>query len=155
MAEEFKLHWKAYVLQSLLAAVVIVPLLIYLKTSGMVITASVGATAFTVFAMPQSLVAQTRNVVGGHLTGLACGAVCTLIPEVTGAHGLIVPAAAAVGLSIFVMVVIDTEHPPAAGTALGTVTEGLVWNSAIAVVASAVVLAMAHHFLKRHLRDLT
>ena len=65
------------------------------------------------------------------------------------------PAAAAVGLSIFVMVVIDTEHPPAAGTALGLVTEGLKWDPVIAVVAGTLVLAVAHHFLKKYLRDLT
>ena len=155
MVEEFKQHWRAYVFQSLLATAVIVPLLIYLNAVGMVITASVGATAFIVFAMPQSVVAQPRNVVGGQLTGLACGVLCAFVPQLAAPYDVIVPAAAAVGLSMFVMVVIDTEHPPAAGTALGLVTEGLKWDPVIAVVAGALVLAAAHHFLKKYLRDLT
>ncbi|MEA3475081.1 MAG: HPP family protein [Candidatus Cloacimonadota bacterium] len=61
----------------------------------------------------------------------------------------------AVGLSIFVMVVIDTEHPPASGTALGIVITGFSLNATIAVITSAIVLSLVHHFFKPYLRDFT
>jgi acyl-CoA thioesterase len=52
------------------------------------------------------------------------------------------------------MIAIDIGHPPAAATALGLTIMGFSLNAAIAVVTSAVVLSLAHHFLKPLLRDL-
>ena len=64
--------------------------------------------------------------------------------------------ALAVGLSIFVMVVTDTEHPPASGTALGIAMLTDRWaESAVAVVTVALLLSLAHRMLRRYLRDLT
>ena len=63
--------------------------------------------------------------------------------------------AGAVGLSIFIMVVTDTEHPPASGTALGVAIQGFNFKVIIAVLASAVILSLVHTLFKRHLKDLT
>ena len=52
------------------------------------------------------------------------------------------------------MVVIDTERPPAAATALGVAITGFSLSAAIAVITSVIVLSLAHHFLKPFLRDL-
>jgi CBS-domain-containing membrane protein len=62
---------------------------------------------------------------------------------------------AAVGLSIFTMVVTDTEHPPASGTALGVAITGMHPDVLITVVLSIVLLSLIHHFFKPYLRDLT
>ena len=61
----------------------------------------------------------------------------------------------AVGFSIFTMVVTDTEHPPASGTALGVAITGMTPRVLIAVVLSIVLLSLIHRFFKPHLRDLT
>ena len=154
MDEEFTSHWKSYVFQSLLATLAIFVALLLFSMQHPVIIASVGATTFIVFAMPKSVTAKPRNVVGGHLVGLFCGFLCTLIPQFSFSH----PAVAyslAVGLSIFVMVVTDTEHPPASGTALGVAVEGYSMSLMIAVITSVIVLSLAHRFLKPLLRDLT
>ena len=73
MVEEFRRYWKNYVAQSMLAGCVVLAVLMSLSEGYMVIIASIGSTAFIVFATPASLTAQTRNVIGGQLVGLACG----------------------------------------------------------------------------------
>ncbi|MEA3225762.1 MAG: HPP family protein, partial [Planctomycetota bacterium] len=120
---EFRAYWKNYVFQSLLATLVIFFILLSLSfQEDAVIIASLGATAFIVFAMPNQITARSRNIIGGYIVGFLCGFVCSLVPiaEVMNeslGHSLLY--AVAVGLSIFIMVVIDTEHPPASGVALG------------------------------------
>jgi len=160
MANEFRRHWKNYVFQSLLAAVVLLIALWVLKAEcgllsvkGAVIVASIGATAFIVFAMPGALTAKPRNVIGGHAVGIICGALGSLAAGPESSHA-VVAYALAVGLSIFVMVVTDTEHPPASGTALGIAIAGFSWGIALAVVTAAVLLAAAHRLLRSYLRDL-
>ena len=154
MDEEFASHWKSYVLQSLLATLVVFVALFVFTMQHPVIIASIGATAFIVFAMPQSITARPRKVVGGHLVGLLCGSLCALILGSLSAHRAVVYSLA-VGLSILIMVVADTEHPPASGTALGVAVEGTSISLTIAIITSVIILSLAHHFLKPFLRDLT
>jgi CBS-domain-containing membrane protein len=61
----------------------------------------------------------------------------------------------AVGASIFTMVVIDTEHPPAAGTALGVAITGISLDVFMAVSLSVILLSLIHVFFKPYIRDLT
>ena len=101
MDEEFASHWKSYVLQSLLATLVIFVALFVFTMQHPVIIASIGATAFIVFAMPQSITARPRKVVGGHLVGLLCGSLCALILESLSVRRALVYSLA-VGLSILI-----------------------------------------------------
>ncbi|MCR4407281.1 MAG: HPP family protein [Anaerolineae bacterium] len=104
--------------------------------------------------MPESATARSRNVVGGHLVGLLSGSLCALIPQSSFLHSVIVYSLA-VGLSILIMVIAGIEHPPASGTALGVVITGPSPNLIVAIITSATLLSLAHHFLKPLLRDLT
>jgi len=153
MSEELRLFWKNYVSQSFLATLTIFIVLLFLSIERAVIIASIGATAFIVFAMPKSITAKPRNVIGGHLVGFFSGCLCALIPHPSFLYSILVYSFA-VGLSIFVMVVTDTEHPPASGTALGFVITGFDLKAAIALITSVVILSLAHHFFKPYLRDL-
>ncbi|MFZ9010736.1 MAG: HPP family protein, partial [Anaerohalosphaeraceae bacterium] len=120
---EVKTHWKNYVFQSLLATVSLFCVLIFLEQGEEVIVASLGATAFVVFALPNNISAQPRNVIGGDIVGLICGCtgfwILSAMPDSdffvaeAGVHAFVV------GMAMFIMVVTNTEHPPAAGTALG------------------------------------
>jgi CBS-domain-containing membrane protein len=103
--------------------------------------------------MPGSVTAKTRNLAGGHVVGLICGALGALTASYL--PWPIVAYALAVGLSIFVMVVTDTEHPPASGTALGVAMTGCPWEGVVGVLTGVVVLAVAHRLLRTRLRDLT
>jgi CBS-domain-containing membrane protein len=153
MFGKFKLLWKNYILQSFLAALTVFLLLLFLSLEHAVVIAAIGATAFIVFAMPGNVTAKSRNIIGGHLVGFLSGSLCALIPQPSLWYSIIAYSLA-VGLSIFIMVIIDTEHPPAAATALGLAIMGFSLDAAIAVVTSAILLSLAHHFLKPFLKDL-
>ena len=154
MAEEFRLYWKHYVLQSILATCSVFIVLYFLSLQEAVIVASIGATAFIVFTMPNNITAQSRNVIGGHLIGLFYGFLFSLIPHSALIFSILIYSLA-VGASIFTMVVTDTEHPPAAGTALGVVITGIRLDVLITVVLSIIILSLIHRFFKPYLRDLT
>ena len=154
MLEEFRLYWKHYIIQSLLATLSVFIVLYFLSLQKAVIIASIGATAFVVFTMPDNITAQARNVIGGHLVGLFFGFVFSLFPQPALTFSLFIYSVA-VGASILTMVVTDTEHPPAAGTALGVVMTGISLDVLIAVVLSVVMLSLIHRFFKPYLRDLT
>ena len=52
------------------------------------------------------------------------------------------------------MVVMDFEHPPASGTALGMTLVGYTSSSAVAIIISIVILAFISYAAKPFLRDL-
>jgi CBS-domain-containing membrane protein len=62
--------------------------------------------------------------------------------------------ALAVGGAMLVMSTTNTEHPPAAGTALGVAMGGSAWRLLLGVVVGAAVLALIHRLLRPVLRDL-
>ena len=147
--DKFKRLWKYYILQSLLAAVTIFILVIVLGKEKMVVLSAMGATAFIVFAMPKAVSAKTRNVMGGHLTGIAVGAVFffTNMP-------FLIEYPLTVGLVFFLMVALDVEHPPAAGTALAVVINEVSLDVFITIMISAAVLSLCHYHLRKYLKDL-
>lgn len=93
----------------------------------MVMAAAIGATTFILFVTPQSSMAKPRHVIGGHLLALLIGSVFAVsngtpvAQDILGQSSLLInlEAALAVAISIFIMAATDTEHAPAAGTALG------------------------------------
>lgn len=65
-----------------------------------------------------------------------------------------IEAAMAVGLGIFLMAATDTEHAPAAGTALGMVAHDFSWGLVLFVVGGVTGLSMLHLLLRPRLRNL-
>ncbi len=151
--DEFRLYWRHYMLQSIFATMTMALVLWFLRLENAVVVASIGASAFIVFAMPKSITAQTRNIIGGHVVGLISGSLCALIPQPAFIISILVYSLA-VGISIFIMVVIDVEHPPASGTALGVAITGFSWHVTIAIITAIVVLSAVHRYAKRYIRDL-
>ena len=152
--EEFKLHWKNYIFQSAFAMGVTFIVLLCLKLQDAVIIASIGSTAFIVFALPKNITARSRNVIGGYLVGFTSGALCSLIPQPQFIYSVLIYSLA-VGTSILTMVLTNTEHPPASGIALGVAIRGVSPEVTIAVVTSAIILSSVRHVFKKQLRDLT
>ena len=146
---KFKKLWLYYIIQSLLASISLLVIVLVLGRDRMVVISAMGATAFIVFAMPTAASAQTRNVIGGHLVGLVVGAIFyyTAIPYY-------VEYPLVVGISIFLMVALDVEHPPAAGTALAVVINEVSVNVFVAIMISAVVLSQCRYYLRNKLKDL-
>jgi CBS-domain-containing membrane protein len=103
--------------------------------------------------MPSSVTSSPRNVIGGHMIGLAFGSVFALLPQDTGL-GQDALYALAVGCSILTMAVTNTEHPPAAGTALGVVIAGFSGRVVLGVLLGVAILSVIHRLLRPLLRDL-
>jgi CBS-domain-containing membrane protein len=103
--------------------------------------------------MPNAATAQPRRIVGGYIIGLGVGALSWLVPQPTFTYQIIVYAVV-VGITMFVMVATDTEHPPACGTALGVAISGWSLSATLTILISAIILAAAHVVLARFLRNL-
>jgi len=124
--------------------------------------AAIGSTSFVLFVTPHSLTANPRHVIGGHLVALLVGSAFAVFSGTPVGQNLLaqmplvldVEAALAVALSIFLMAATDTEHAPAAGTALGVVVHGFDWGLILFVVSSAIMLSFVHTMLRPRLRDL-
>jgi len=147
--EKFRKLWISYIIQSLMAAIAIFIIVSVLGKERVVVISAMGATSFIVFAMPKAVSARTRNVIGGHLVGLASGAIFyfAALPYFVG-YPL------AVGIAVFLMVALDLEHPPAAGTALAVVVNEVSFDVFVAIVISAIVLSQCRYYLRNHLKDL-
>jgi CBS-domain-containing membrane protein len=157
--ERFRRDPKHYLLQSALAFAVVGGIVATFGalTHGAVV-AALGASAFIVFAMPKHDTAQPRRLLGGHAVCMAVGLLCSvvfrfdLLPATSLAVGAI--AAAAVSLAMFVMVVTNTEHPPAAGNALAFAIGSVGLDHALFTLGAVLFLAAAHRALRPWLRDL-
>jgi len=152
-----------YVVQSLFAVLAFAIILYFVKVlTHAAIVGALGSSAFIVFAMPHSLTARTRRLIGGHIVGIGAGAIC-YFAFLVGPLGRLVTRwefttllvyALAVGLSIFLMTATNTEHPPAAGTALGIVAHEWSFQVIIFILLAATCLAVARRLLRGRLKDL-
>lgn len=147
---KFKKLWFYYILQSFLAALALFLLVLVLGKDKMVVISSMGATSFIAFAMPKAVSAKTKNILGGHLVGLASGAIFFYFASLP----YFVEYPCAVGLAIFLMVVLDVEHPPAAGTALAVVINEVSPAVFVTIMTSALILSQCRYYLRHYLKDL-
>jgi len=146
----FRKHAGRYVFQCALATGAVLVILMVLDViTQAVIIASLGASSFIAFTMPHANVSRPRYLVGGYVCGMAAGIAMNAVGEAVGdptvgewtVHGDVVFGAAAVGLAIFLMVITDTEHPPAAGLALGVVLAQ--WDTLALVVPIVGIVALS------------
>ena len=119
------------------------------------LVAAIGSTAFILFITPHNDSARPRHAVGGHLIALGVGATFGLgmSSQTELHHG--VTAALAVGITMFLMAVTDTEHAPAAGTAMAVSIQGFTWELAVLLIVSVLFLVILHQILRGRLRNLT
>jgi len=148
-AKMYKMGPRHYLLQTLLSIVVVFIIVLLLKKERIVVISAMGATTFIIFAMPKAQSAQTRNVIGGHLVGLAAG---TLFYFLELPYFISYPLA--VGLTIFLMLALSVEHAPAAGTALAVVINEVCAEVFVTIMLSALVLSQVRYYLRKYLKDL-
>jgi CBS-domain-containing membrane protein len=154
---------KRYVLQSGLAMLAILIVLWVLDTiSNTAIIAALGASSFVAFAMPKVRTSKARYLIGGYVVGMVSGVLCYFLSELPLLAGVpvistrsdVVFGALAVGLAMFGMVVTNTEHPPAAGLALGFVLNEWDVLTIVVVVVGIVSLSIIKTLLEPVLVDL-
>ena len=147
---------------SLATIALIVILLVENAVFRAAIVVAVASTAFTIFVVPDSVASSPRRVIGGHAVAVVTRSIFSsifLIPALESASeqsGYItdIMAALSVGLGILAMVATNTEHPPAAGTALGLVIHGWSWSAVAFILSSAVILSILRIVLRPRMINL-
>ena len=158
--KKFKDNKSHYIIQCLMATGAVVLILFTMDSVFReVMLASFGATAFLVFAMPHLRTSQERSVLGGYIIGIILGVIfyhlAAYIYGTTG-YGKIfsVMGGVAVGFSLLFMTMTNSEHPPAAGLALGLVLQGYHWASLGIIFVSVAALMLVKRLLKNWLINL-
>jgi len=89
----------------------VLTVLTYKTTLGLFIAASFGSSMVLLFGFPESPFAQPKNVFFGHLVTALVGVFfVNFIPL-----PIYISIAGAVGIGIFLMIILDLVHPPAGG----------------------------------------
>ena len=126
-----------------------------------VLVAAIASTAFILFIGPRSPTAYPRHSIGGHLVAVGAASAVDFFAEylagaqLTGDFSLLFGfyAALAVGIAMLLMALTDTEHAPAAGTALAVVAHGVDWQLVVFLMTMVLPLAAMHWLLKDRLHD--
>ena len=159
---QLRRYWKNYLVQCALAALALLAIMLVMDVVAQAaIVVAIASSAFIVFVMPHSRASTPRRVIGGHVVAVIVASAFALL-QLTPVGGFVAEshllsdfmAVAAVGLSILIMVSINTEHPPAAGTVLGLAVEGWALSTVFFVLLGAVVLSVVHGFLRPRLVNL-
>lgn len=155
--KKFKSNKGYYIFQCTLVVVILAVLFSMLDfLFDTVLVAALGATSFIVFTGPFKEISKARYVIGGYAIGIIVGLIFFNAFEwLSIAHGLFpVFSALSVGVSMFLMVVFDFEHPPAAGVSLGLMMNGgSIYSVVVALVGILFVLLM-RRLLSKLLIDL-
>jgi len=155
--KKFSNNKMRYVSQSVMATMAILLVLVFLDISTNAATvAALGSSAFIVFTMPQTKSSRPRFLIGGYVVAILTGSVCNFVTtlkfveDLFTAPELIYPlfAAISVGLAIFIMVVTNTEHPPAGGVALGLVISEYDIIAVVVVMVGVVSLSAVKTVLR-------
>lgn len=154
---------RPYIYQSVIATLTILVILLFLDVmSHTAIIASLGSSAFVVFTRPRAYASRPRPLLGGYFIGILVGVLChylsilpTLTPLPVSTSVLyVVFSAMAVGAAIFLMVVTNTEHGPAAGIALGLVINSWDIRDLVFVFGAVMLMALMRQLLKPFMIDL-
>jgi CBS-domain-containing membrane protein len=131
-------------------------------TARAVVVAAIASTAFVLFISPHSPSAMPRHAVGGHLVAVLVASPMAIIAGTGVGEDWIaqIPtifalyAALGVGITMFLMAATNTEHPPAAGTALAVVAHGFGWDLLLFLAVAVLILVIIQRATRHWLIDL-
>ncbi|WP_311567368.1 HPP family protein [Photobacterium arenosum] len=116
-----------------------------LTSAGLWLMAPFGATAVLVFGVPDSPLAQPRNVIAGHLLTAFIGVFFVSFVGVTS-----LTLAVASGLAVSAMLLTKTTHPPAGANPLLIMLTGQTWSFLITpVLIGAVVMVLVGQMVNK------
>jgi len=160
--ERFRRNKVRYISQCILATLSVFIVLLFLDAvADVAIIAALGASFFIAFTMPDKQVSKPRFLIGGYLVGIGAGCLCHYLsllallmqlPIIQGSSHMVF-CAISVGLAIFVMVITNTEHPPAASLALGLVVN-FSYMTVVVVLIGIISLSVIRAVLRPILIDL-
>ncbi len=153
--EKFKNHKLQYFLQCAAGTLALIFVLFYMNIMiETVIVASIGATSFIIFTMPHKESSCVKFILGGYLVGGFTGVIAYHLFTADIGIGGNAAAAIAVGFAMFLMVMTNTEHPPAAAFALGIAVYGYDWKMLFFVFGVNVFLLFFKGIFRRWMIDL-
>lgn len=157
----FKENRSHYIIQCLMATIAIGIVLLVLDTvTQTVLISALGASTFICFTMPHVKSSGSRYLVGGYILGTCAGGFISLASDYAAFESLspqvisILFGAVATGLAIFLMVLTDTEHPPAAALALGYVLNEWDALTIFVILTGIISISMFKGVFKRFMINL-
>ncbi len=157
----FTHRWRIYLGQSIAAAVLLWGVLLAEDViSNGAIVAAIASSVAIVFFVPHSVASSPVRIVGGHIAAVVSAyiviAFSLLFPDsvVDSSQFNNLLGALAIALVILLMTLTNTEHAPAAGTALGLAMTGVPGESVIFILSAAALVALARVVLGPRLHNL-
>lgn len=161
--KKFHANKGLFISQCGLATLIILSTLLFLNVlTDDVVIAAIGATCFIVFAMPHKENSRARYILGSYLIGITVGGIFYFLNDVFIASEInhlhsylpIVLGALAVGFTMFLMLITNLEHPPAAALALGLVVDEWSLRTVGVTLIALISLVIIRRSLKFLLIDL-
>lgn len=106
------------------------------------VMAPFGATMVILFALPQSPLAQPKNIIGGHVITALLGLLMVHYVEVNA-----LSLAIAAGLGVMAMMLTGTLHPPAGANPLLIMTIGAPWSFIVTPVLTGCLVIVLFGWL--------
>ena len=124
----------------------VLTVLTYKSTLGYFIAASFGSSMVLLFGFPESPFAQPKNVFFGHLVSASVGVFfVNLIPL-----PIYISIAFAVGIGIFLMILLDVVHPPAGGNPILVIIGSVSYDYLIfPVITGCIIIILLAIFINK------
>ena len=124
----------------------ILAILTYKSPFGLFIAASFGSSMVLLFGFPESPFAQPKNVFFGHLVSAIVGVFfVNLIPL-----PIYISIAFAVGIGIFLMILLDVVHPPAGGNPILVIIGSVSYDYLIfPVITGCIIIILLAIFINK------
>ncbi|MGI9291011.1 MAG: HPP family protein [Gammaproteobacteria bacterium] len=159
---KFFRNWKRYIFQCLFVVLTMAFVLMLLDSVYQtVLIAALGASSVLAFSAPSMRASRPRCMVGGYVVGIIVGCGISLFVHTADTalfldeqSTRILLGALAVGLTMFVMVTTDTEHPPGAALALGFVLNEWDFMTIAVVMAGITAISAVKEVARSRLIDL-
>lgn len=152
-----------YLIQCGLAITSVTVTLIFLNIiTNTVVIAAIGSTSFIVYTVPHRNSSKAKYIIGAYLLGIIIGTFChgavhlvsqLHIPLAQQYFGSLM-GAVAIGLTMLGMVILNVEHAPAAGLALGLVLDEWSVTTVVVTFTAIILIVWFRDLLKRYLIDL-
>ena len=124
----------------------ILAILTYKSPFGLFIAASFGSSMVLLFGFPESPFAQPKNIFFGHLVSASVGVFfVNLIPL-----PIYISIAFAVGIGIFLMILLDVVHPPAGGNPILVIIGSVSYDYLIfPVITGCIIIILLAIFINK------
>ena len=160
----FARHPLRFAIQAGLATLAMLATLMFVQSlSYAAIAAGLASSVVGIFITPSNRTTRIRAVAGGHGVALTLGSLFSLILFYAPVETFLNNAeflrtlsyAIAVGLAMLLMAVTNTEHPPAAGTAIGMASRQFDPFIFFSIIGAVIMLSILKLALRPYLQDLT